>query len=267
MNKRDREQLRASIAKDLIEGQGEPSPTRELLMQYAPLEGIVRGPAWDETPHPRRAQPVEKTLAPRATVARNDNSAWHGATVARGANNKDDDDKKKRQSSSKGGKLARCIDPVENHSGAAAPRERQENADRHFALVRDAYENATGNTWSDSDSGAYEENGLEKVSAEKIVSAIAAVARRTPTKINSFRYFVREIMALPDPRSRAWQKTQLEKVVRRVRDSAVGRADYSPGDFVEDVKRACAREDVPFDNDLFSELAGCGSCHSRSTSI
>ena len=43
MNKRDREQLRASIAKDLIEGQGEPSPTRELLRQYVPLEGIVSG--------------------------------------------------------------------------------------------------------------------------------------------------------------------------------------------------------------------------------
>ena len=44
MNKRDREQLRASIAKDLIEGQGAPSPTRELLKQYAPLEGVVTGP-------------------------------------------------------------------------------------------------------------------------------------------------------------------------------------------------------------------------------
>ncbi len=81
MNKRDREQLKASIAKDLIEGQGEPSPTRELLRQYAPLEGIVTGPARDETLYSGGAPPVEKTLAPRATVARNDDSAWHGATV------------------------------------------------------------------------------------------------------------------------------------------------------------------------------------------
>jgi len=94
-----------------------------------------------------------------------------------------------------------------------------------------------------------------KVPVEKIVSTLDAVARRTPTKINSFRYFVKEIVALPDPRHRAWQQKQLEKIVRRFRDNAVGRADYSPGDFAEDVKRACVREAIPFDNDLFSEIA------------
>jgi len=40
----------------------------------------------------------------------------------------------------------------------------------------------------------------------------------------------------------------------RIRENAVGRADYLPSDFVEDVKRACAREAVPFDNDIFNEL-------------
>ena len=45
MNKRDREQLRTSIAKDLVQGQGEHSPTKELLRQYAPLEGVVTTPA------------------------------------------------------------------------------------------------------------------------------------------------------------------------------------------------------------------------------
>jgi GTP cyclohydrolase FolE2 len=43
--------------------------------------------------------------------------------------------------------------------------------------------------------------------------------------------------------------------VRRIRDNAIGRDDYSTSDFVEDVKRACAREAVPFDNDIFNELA------------
>ena len=75
MNKRHREHLRASIARDLIEGQGEPSPTRELLRQYVPLEGIVTSPAADEAPRACPAQPVEKTLAPRATVARDDSPA------------------------------------------------------------------------------------------------------------------------------------------------------------------------------------------------
>jgi len=60
----------------------------------------------------------------------------------------------------------------------------------------------------------------------------------------------------PGPRNRAWQTKQLEKIVLRIRDSAVGPADYSTGDFVEDVKRACAREAIPFDNDIFNELVG-----------
>src|SRR5438552_11328935 len=69
MNKRDREQLRASIAKDLGQGQGEHSPTKELLKQYAPLEGIITTPAPDISRRPGSAQPVENFLAPHATVA------------------------------------------------------------------------------------------------------------------------------------------------------------------------------------------------------
>jgi len=66
MNKRDRDQLRASIAKDLVQGQGPPSATRELLKHYSPLEGIVNGPEADDS---LRAAPVGNTLAPDATLA------------------------------------------------------------------------------------------------------------------------------------------------------------------------------------------------------
>jgi hypothetical protein len=145
---------------------------------------------------------------------------------------------------------------VENHNRAAAPRESPESAVQHLTLVRAAYEKATGNRWKKSDSEAYAENGLKKLPAETIISAVEAVVQRTPVKINSFRYFVQELVALPDPGNRAWRKKQLRQIVRRIRENAVGRADYSLGDFVEDVKRACAREAVPFDNDIFNELAG-----------
>ena len=60
-------------------------------------------------------------------------------------------------------------------------------------LVRDAYKRATGDRWKKSDSEAYNENGLHRVPAEKIISALEAVARRIPTKINSF---VQEIVTL-----------------------------------------------------------------------
>ena len=82
MNKRDSDQLRASIAKDLVQGQGEHSPTKELLKQYAPLEGIVTTPAPDISRRPGSAPPVENSLAPHATVAQKEHSPWHGATVA-----------------------------------------------------------------------------------------------------------------------------------------------------------------------------------------
>jgi hypothetical protein len=39
---------------------------------------------------------------------------------------------------------------------------------------------------------------------------------------------------------RAWKKKQLEKIVRRIRDSTVGHSGYSAIDFLEDVKCACA---------------------------
>jgi hypothetical protein len=83
MNKQNREQLRAAIANDLVQGQGGHSPTRELLRQYAPLEGIITKPSPAILPEARPAEPVENSLAPHATVAPNDNSPWHGATVAR----------------------------------------------------------------------------------------------------------------------------------------------------------------------------------------
>jgi hypothetical protein len=187
----------------------------------------------------------DATLAPRACPAPH-------ATVAQGATiENDDDDLKNKSSSSKGERTEIGSMPVENHTCAAVPREK-ETAD--FLLVREAYEKATGNRWNQSDSEAYEQNRIGGVPAAQIVSVLDAVVRRTPTKINSFKYFVREIATPPDPRNRAWQKKRLEKIVHKIRDISVGRGGYLMADFVEDVKRSCAREGVVFENDLFNEL-------------
>jgi hypothetical protein len=187
----------------------------------------------------------DATLAPRACLAPH-------ATVAGGATIENDDDIKiKNKSSSKGEEPEIGDKPVENHTCAAAPREK-ETAD--FLLVREAYEKATGNRWSQSDSEAYEQNSIASVPPNKIISIVETVVRRTPIKINSFKYFVKEIISQPDPRNRAWQKKRLEKIVHKIRDISVGRRDYSMADFVEDVKCSCAREGVVFENDLFNEL-------------
>jgi cellulose biosynthesis protein BcsQ len=73
-------------------------------------------------------------------------------------------------------------------------------------------------------------------------------------QLNSFKYFIKEITAQPDPRNRAWQKKRLERIVHKIRDISVGRSGYLMADFVEDVKCGCAREGVVFENDLFNEL-------------
>jgi hypothetical protein len=79
MNKKDREQLRASVAKDLVQGQRDHSPTKELLKQYAPLEGILNPPVDGVG---SSVAPVEKSLAPHATVALGTHPGWHDATEA-----------------------------------------------------------------------------------------------------------------------------------------------------------------------------------------
>jgi hypothetical protein len=241
------QQLKASIAKDLIQGQGDNSATRDLLKQYVPLHGIVSKPE----PEIRHEMPVENCMASDATLAPRACPAPH-ATVARGATiENDDDDLTNKSSSSKGERTDIGSMPVENHTCAAAPREK-ETAD--FLLVREAYEKATGNRWNQSDSEAYLQNNIANLPATKIVSVLETVSRRTPTKINSFKYFVKEITAQPDPCNRAWQKKRLEKIVHKIRDISVGRSGYLMADFVEDVKCGCAREGVVFENDLFNEL-------------
>ena len=43
-------------------------------------------------------------------------------------------------------------------------------------------------------------------------------------------------------------------MVKRVRENRRGLAGYSLADLVCDVKAACAREGVVFDNDIFNQL-------------
>jgi hypothetical protein len=82
-------------------------------------------------------------------------------------------------------KEEKCDEFVENHTCAAAPREKET---ANFLLVCEAYEKATGNRWNQSDSEAYVQNSIRNVPANKIASVIETVVRRTPTKINIFKY-------------------------------------------------------------------------------
>ena len=173
MNKRDREQLRASIANDLVQGQGEHSPTRELLKQYAPLEGIVTPPVSGHSLRSRLPQPVENTMASRATVAR-------------GANNKEKlDDVFKRKSSSKGKNTAVTSEPVENHSGPVASRERKAATDDELSRVRSAFDTATATAGTIPNPKPITRTVSQRSRWEKTMSVLEAVARRTPPATRS----------------------------------------------------------------------------------
>ncbi len=50
------------------------------------------------------------------------------------------------------------------------------------------------------------------------------------------------------------KKKKIEKIVAQIKELNVGRGGYRISDLAEDVKRACIRENVSFDNDLFNEI-------------
>ncbi len=124
----------------------------------------------------------------------------------------------------------------------------------HLQAVKEAYERETDNQWKPSDSSAYEK--IKHVPTEKIIQAIISAKARSASRPNSFSYFIKEILdqANPSSQSRISRKHALKKIVDRIRSLHIGGHNYTAIDFIEDVKTACAREGVSFDNDLFNEL-------------
>jgi|WetSurMetagenome_2_1015567.scaffolds.fasta_scaffold67161_2 DNA-binding Lrp family transcriptional regulator len=124
----------------------------------------------------------------------------------------------------------------------------------HLQEVKTIYERETNNRWKPSDSAAYEK--VKHVKTEKINQAIIAAKTRAASRPNSFSYFVKETLdqANPSSQSRTARKHALKKIIDRIRYLHIGAHNYTNIDFIEDVKIACTREGVAFDNDLFNEL-------------
>jgi len=125
----------------------------------------------------------------------------------------------------------------------------------HLQEIKSAYAQLTGNAWLPSDTEAYTQNPIATVPVSRAIEIMQGVTQRCGGRINSFNYFVKEIVKGPDPRNRQHQRRALAKIVKRVRDLRVGAHNYGIADFVFDVKEACAREGVRFDNDLFNSLS------------
>jgi hypothetical protein len=84
---------------------------------------------------------------------------------------------------------------------------------------------------------------------EKVTNVIQAVFARADSRVNSFAYFVKEIVATKELKTLAHRRTALAAIVKRVRENHQGREGYSLADLAFDTKAACAREGVIFDHD------------------
>jgi len=136
---------------------------------------------------------------------------------------------------------------------AARPKTESPPLD-HLAQTITAYTTITKNPWLQTDTVTYLQHHIDQVAVEKVKMVIQTVFQRAESRVNSFAYFVKELLALNDPRTLGVRRKALAMIIRRVRENHTGLSDYGLADLVFDAKNACAREGVIFDNDLFNEV-------------
>jgi hypothetical protein len=128
------------------------------------------------------------------------------------------------------------------------------NGLHHLAQTIGFYTQITKNLWQEGDTTAYLDNAVAEIPLDSLKSVMLAVSQRAGSRINSFAYFVKELTSTNNPGTRMARKKALAVIVKRVRENHVGARNYGTADFVFDVKEACAREGVVFDNDLFNAV-------------
>ena len=146
------------------------------------------------------------------------------------------------------------IAPVPGTTGEEREDSDNQASLRHLAQTISTYIQVTKNPWLEADTAVYLENGIQQILLDQVKSVLLAVAERAGSRINSFSYFVKEILATKDSRTIAARRKALAAIVKTVRETHVGAANYGMSDFVYDVKAACARNGVVFDNDLFNAV-------------
>jgi hypothetical protein len=144
-------------------------------------------------------------------------------------------------------------DPLLDPSEAGLGSVKQPRFD-HLTQTVTAYTSVTRNPWLQTDTVSYLQHHVDQVPIEKVKIVIQTVFERAECRINSFAYFVKEILATNDLRTLGGRRKALAGIIRRVRENHMGLASYAMADLVFDVKSACAREGVMFDNDQFNEL-------------
>lgn len=127
--------------------------------------------------------------------------------------------------------------------------------DHHESLVMRLYEDLTGNRVTGADRTAY--GKIAHLSAETVTGYMRQIYERAAEPIGSFAYFTKAIekATAEGQRTRAAQKRNLERIIERIRQNRTGgRATIA--DLIEEIKRACARDNVVYNTDLVNEILG-----------
>ena len=125
----------------------------------------------------------------------------------------------------------------------------------HLVQTITVYTTTTKNPWLQTDTVSYFQHSVDRIPIEKVKNVIQAVHERADARINSFAYFVKEILAVDDCQTKGGRRKALAAIVKRVQEIHCGQAGYTAADLVYDIKATCAREGVIFDADLFNEIA------------
>jgi hypothetical protein len=131
------------------------------------------------------------------------------------------------------------------------------NTSDHQEKTMRLYEELTGNYWTRADQSAYQK--IQNVSLNRIEAGIKRAMERAASRPGSLAYFCKEIInpSLGQPQKYDRKRAQLQKIIEQVREARVGiGSEYTTELFRQDVERACGREGVIFDPDLFNEIVG-----------
>jgi hypothetical protein len=124
----------------------------------------------------------------------------------------------------------------------------------HLAQTVAIYTAATKNQWLESDTETYFQQNIAEVPIAELKSIIQSVMARSGGRINSFNYFVKELLEWNSPERTTRRKKQLEAIAKRIRELHVGKVNYSFAEYMADVRSACVREGVEVDARWFEEI-------------
>lgn len=142
------------------------------------------------------------------------------------------------------------IDISKSSSGKEQPDDKS-----HLNTVRRYYESMTGNEWSQEDGENYQK--VHNIKLDIIESAMKYTKENASSRINSFKYFIKQILsdANPSEQARSQIRKKLTALIEQIRELHTGLSvPLTIPDLEYKVIQACEREGIHFDKRMFNEI-------------